>query len=167
MLHFDYLIKIYLFFTKRRFGASPGFEVSSSGLQDDCSTTVLSGTSQWFVCEKLFPFLLQIPRIRSRRKLMNTFSSISQVGGGLGGRPERRLPFRNACAARLRTRGTLAGILDPETSSLCCAPWRCAQLRSPCSHGHLIQALTEDGAARTVGGARRRRTTAVRGPSLD
>ena len=39
MLHFDYLIKIYLFFTKRRSGISPGFEVSSSGLQDDCSTT--------------------------------------------------------------------------------------------------------------------------------
>jgi len=165
MLYFDYLIKIYLFFTKRRFGASPGFEVSSSRLPDNCSTTVLSGTSQWFIYEKLFPFLLQIPRIRSRQKL-NAFSSISSWRR-FGWKAERRLPFRNACAARLRTRGTLAGIWDPETSSLCCAPWRCAQLRSPCSHGHLIQALTEDGAARTVGGARRRRTTAVRGPSLD
>ena len=76
MLHFDYLIKIYLFFTKRRSGASPGFEVSSSGLQDNCSTTVLSGTSQWFTDEKLFPILLQISRIRSRQKL-NAFSSIS------------------------------------------------------------------------------------------
>ena len=69
----------------------------------------------------------------------------------MGGRPERRLPFRNACAARLRTRGTLAGIWDPETSSLCCAPWRCARLRSPCSHGHLIQASAEDGATTRLG----------------
>jgi len=76
MLYFDYLIKIYLFFTKRRFGATPGFEVSSSRLPDDCYTTVLSGTSQWFKYEKLFPILLQIPRIRSRQKL-NAFSSIS------------------------------------------------------------------------------------------
>ena len=102
-------------------------------------------------------------RVENRRIHLRRFQITQEPRRWL----ERRSPFGSACAGRLGTRGTLVGIWDPETSSLCCAPWRCARLRSPCSHGHLIQALAEDGAARTVGGARRRRTTAVRGPSLD
>jgi len=65
LLHFDYLIKICLFFTKRSTCTSRGFELGSLGLEGSCSTTELSGTSQSFMSKELLPVLFQIPQFRS------------------------------------------------------------------------------------------------------